>query len=162
MADTSELKSLGGKTDYKFTADSGLLESFPNPTGADKDNDMILVPFVMPNIEFTSLCPKTKQPDFARIEVLYVPDKKMVESKSLKLYFFSFRNHGAFHEECVNKIKEDLWDLLDPVYLRVIGDFTPRGGLAIKPLVQKYDCDEHAYTKIMGLVNQFDSKNLGI
>jgi 7-cyano-7-deazaguanine reductase len=83
--------------------------------------------------EFTSLCPKTSQPDFAKIFINYIADKKMVESKSLKLYLFSFRNHGDFHEDCVQKICDDLVRLIDPHYLEVVGEFTPRGGIAIYP-----------------------------
>lgn len=83
--------------------------------------------------EFTSLCPKTGQPDFATIYISYIPDKKIVESKSLKLYLFSFRNHGDFHEDCVNTIMDDLIKLLDPRYVEVWGKFTPRGGLSIDP-----------------------------
>lgn len=86
--------------------------------------------------EFTSLCPKTNQPDFARVFINYIADKKMVESKSLKLYLFSFRNHGDFHEDCIQKICDDLTKLMKPKYLEVIGEFTPRGGIAIYPFAQ--------------------------
>lgn len=83
--------------------------------------------------EFTSLCPMTGQPDFATIYISYVPDVKMVESKSLKLYLFSFRNHGDFHEDCVNIIMKDLIQLMEPKYIEVWGKFTPRGGISIDP-----------------------------
>ena len=83
--------------------------------------------------EFTSLCPITGQPDFAEIRISYLPDVKMVESKSLKLYLFSFRNHGDFHEDCVNIIMKDLIKLMDPKYIEVTGIFTPRGGISIYP-----------------------------
>ncbi|HWK22792.1 MAG TPA: preQ(1) synthase [Ureibacillus sp.] len=83
--------------------------------------------------EFTSLCPITGQPDFATMYISYIPDKKIVESKSLKLYLFSFRNHGDFHEDCVNIIMNDLINLLDPRYIEVWGKFTPRGGISIDP-----------------------------
>ena len=83
--------------------------------------------------EFTSLCPITGQPDFAEIRISYIPDVKMVESKSLKLYLFSFRNHGAFHEDCVNIIMKDLIRLMNPKYIEVTGLFTPRGGISIYP-----------------------------
>ena len=83
--------------------------------------------------EFTSLCPITGQPDFAAITISYVPDVKMVESKSLKLYLFSFRNHGDFHEDCVNIIMKDLIRLMEPKYIEVWGKFTPRGGISIDP-----------------------------
>ena len=83
--------------------------------------------------EFTSLCPITGQPDFATIYISYIPDQKIVESKSLKLYLFSFRNHGDFHEDCVNIIMNDLITLLNPRYIEVWGKFTPRGGISIDP-----------------------------
>ena len=83
--------------------------------------------------EFTSLCPITGQPDFANIIISYVPQERMVESKSLKLYLFSFRNHGSFHEDCVNIIMKDLIRLMDPKYIEVWGKFTPRGGISIDP-----------------------------
>ena len=83
--------------------------------------------------EFTSLCPKTNQPDFAKIYINYIPAQKLVESKSLKLYLFSFRNHGAFHEDCINVICKDLFRLLRPNFIEVIGEFSPRGGIAIWP-----------------------------
>ena len=78
--------------------------------------------------EFTSLCPITGQPDFATIYINYVPDERMVESKSLKLYLFSFRNHGDFHEDCVNIIMSDLIELLHPRYIEVWGKFLPAAG----------------------------------
>ena len=104
-----------------------LLEWFPNK---HPDNDYF-VKFNCP--EFTSLCPITGQPDFATIYISYIPDQKMVESKSLKLYLFSFRNHGDFHEDCVNIIMKDLIKLMEPKYIEVWGKFTPRGGISIDP-----------------------------
>ena len=83
--------------------------------------------------EFSSLCPMTGQPDFATIYISYVPDERLVESKSLKLYLFSFRNHGDFHEDCVNIIMKDLIKLMEPKYIEVWGKFLPRGGLSIDP-----------------------------
>lgn len=80
-------------------------------------------------------CPKTGQPDFAKVTISYIPRIKMVESKSLKLYLFSFRNHGDFHEDCMNIIKNDLVKLMNPKYLEVYGDFTSRGGICITPFV---------------------------
>ncbi len=98
-----------------------------------------LVSFLCP--EFTSLCPKTGQPDFAKILINYIPRERMVESKSLKLYLFSFRNHGDFHEDCVNIILNDLWELMDPRYIEVKGIFTPRGGIAIHPFANRGDAE---------------------
>lgn len=112
-----------------------ILETFDNK---HPDNEY-LVTFTCP--EFTSLCPKTGQPDFARIIINYIPRVKMVESKSLKLYLFSFRNHGDFHEDCVNIIMKDLVSLMDPRYLEVIGLFTPRGGISIYPFANYADAD---------------------
>jgi len=121
------LKSLGKKTEYIMDYSPELLESFENK---HQENDY-WVEFICP--EFTSLCPITGQPDFAEIRIKYIPDVRMVESKSLKLYLFSFRNHGDFHEDCVNKIMKDLIKLMDPKYIEVTGIFTPRGGIAIYP-----------------------------
>jgi len=123
-----EVTLLGsGETDYLFEYTPDVLEPIDN-LNADRDY------FVKLNCpEFTSLCPKTNQPDFATIYLSYIPDKKIVESKSLKLYLFSFRNHGAFHEDVVNIIMDDLIQLLDPRYIEVWGKFTPRGGISIDP-----------------------------
>lgn len=104
-----------------------ILEAFDNK---HPENEY-LVTFMCP--EFTSLCPMTGQPDFAKIIINYIPRVKMVESKSLKLYLFSFRNHGDFHEDCVNVILKDLVRLMDPKYIEVTGLFTPRGGISIYP-----------------------------
>jgi 7-cyano-7-deazaguanine reductase len=118
---------LGNKTEYKFGYDPSILEIFDNP---HPDNDY----WVRLNCpEFTSLCPITGQPDFAVIYINYIPDRRMVESKSLKLYLFSFRNHGAFHEDCVNIIMKDLVALMQPRYIEVLGEFSPRGGISIYP-----------------------------
>ncbi len=121
------LTLLGKKTEYKQDYAPEVLEAFNNK---HTDNDY-WVKFNCP--EFTSLCPITGQPDFATIIINYIPDIKMVESKSLKLYLFSFRNHGGFHEDCVNLIMKDLIKLMDPKYIEVLGIFTPRGGIAIHP-----------------------------
>ena len=122
------LQNLGNK-DTKYAMDYApeVLETFDNKH-PDRD---YFVKFNCP--EFTSLCPITSQPDFATIYISYIPDKKMVESKSLKLYLFSFRNHGDFHEDCVNIIMKDLIRLMDPKYIEVWGKFTPRGGISIDP-----------------------------
>ncbi len=115
------------KTAYPTDYAPQLLETFANK---HPDNDYF-VKFNCP--EFTSLCPVTGQPDFATIYISYVPNKLMVESKSLKLYLFSFRNHGDFHEDCINIIMKDLRNLLQPKYIEVWGKFLPRGGLSIDP-----------------------------
>lgn len=123
-----DITLLGNKgTKYEYSYDPDVLETFDNK---HPDNDYF-VKFNFP--EFTSLCPITGQPDFATIYISYVPNIKMVESKSLKLYLFSFRNHGDFHEDCMNIIMKDLIKLMDPKYIEVWGKFTPRGGISIDP-----------------------------
>ena len=121
--------SLLGNTEVEYPTDysPNMLERFVNK---HQGNDYF-VKFNCP--EFTSLCPLTKQPDFATIYISYVPDVYMVESKSLKLYLFSFRNHGDFHEDCMNIIMKDLIKLMEPKYIEVWGKFTPRGGISIDP-----------------------------
>ena len=114
-------------TKYAQDYDPSVLEAFVNK---HPDNDYF-VKFVCP--EFTSLCPMTGQPDFASIYISYVPDNLLVESKSLKLYLFSLRNHGDFHEDCVNIIMKDIIKLISPKYIEVWGKFTPRGGICIDP-----------------------------
>ena len=121
------LQSLGKKTEYLTDYAPQVLETFQNK---HPENDY-WVKFYCP--EFTSLCPITGQPDFAEIIIRYIPAERMVESKSLKLYLFSFRNHGDFHEDCVNIIMKDLKRLMEPKYIEVVGLFTPRGGIAIHP-----------------------------
>ena len=131
------LSHLGSQgTKYTTDYDPKLLEFFPNKN----PGKLQWVSFVC--TEFTSLCPLTGQPDFARIFINYIAADKMVESKALKLYLFSFRNHGDFHEDCVQKICNDLTALLQPKYLEVVGEFTPRGGIAIFPFASSYD--EHS------------------
>ena len=122
-----QLSLLGNKCSYKATYAPEVLEAFDNK---HPEHDY-WVRFNCP--EFTSLCPITGQPDFAEIRIGYIPDRKMVESKSLKIYLFSFRNHGAFHEDCVNIILKDLIQLMDPKYIEVTGLFLPRGGISIHP-----------------------------
>ncbi len=126
--DSDNLQLLGNQnTVYYSDYNPGILETFENK---HPSNDYF-VKFNCP--EFTSLCPITGQPDFATITISYVPNVNMVESKSLKLYLFSFRNHGDFHEDCINIIMKDLITLMDPKYIEVWGKFTPRGGISIDP-----------------------------
>ena len=124
-----DLQKLGSPTEYKSDYAPEVLETFENQ---HPDNDY-WVRFNCP--EFTTLCPITGQPDFAELRISYIPDKRMVESKSLKLYLFSFRNHGDFHEDCVNTIMKDLVKLMAPKYIEVTGFFVPRGGISIYPFV---------------------------
>lgn len=117
------------KTVYADRYRPSVLETFVNK---HSDTDY-WVTFTCP--EFTSLCPVTGQPDFATITIQYVPGRTMVESKSLKLYLFGFRNRGDFHEDCVNVILKDLRALMEPKYIEVWGRFMPRGGISIDPYV---------------------------
>ncbi|MFU0790563.1 MAG: preQ(1) synthase [Virgibacillus proomii] len=114
-------------TNYTFDYTPEVLEVFDNK----HPNSDYFVKFNCP--EFTTLCPKTMQPDFGTVYISYIPDKKMVESKSLKLYLISFRNHGDFHEDSINIIMNDLIHVMDPRYIEVWGKFTPRGGISIDP-----------------------------
>ena len=133
---------------YSANYNPDVLETFPNK---HPENEY-LVTFNCP--EFTTLCPKTGQPDFGHIYISYIPREKMVESKSLKLYLFSFRNHGDFHEDCVNIIMKDLVKLMDPKYLEVTGYFMPRGGISIYPFANYAD-EAHQELKKQRLLEQF-------
>ena len=117
------------KTDYKDDYSPEVLEAFVNKHA---DNDYVVS---LDAYEFTSKCPKTGQPDFAKVVISYIPNELMVESKSLKLYLFSFRNRGDFHEDCMNIIMKDLINLMNPKYIEVKGIFSPRGGISIFPFV---------------------------
>ena len=141
--------SLLGNQKVKYPTDYApeMLESFKNK---HPENEY-LVTFHCP--EFTSLCPKTGQPDFGTIIINYIPRVEMVESKSLKLYLFSFRNHGDFHEDCVNIIMKDLVRLLDPRYIEVIGEFMPRGGISICPFANYGDVDHQEMVRERLLAN---------
>lgn len=126
---------------YPADYNPSLLETFENK---HPENEYV-VTFDCP--EFTTLCPKTGQPDFGHIYISYIPRHKMVESKSLKLYLFSFRNHGDFHEDCVNIIMKDLFALMDPKYIEVRGVFMPRGGISIYPFANMGDSEHQDYVK---------------
>ena len=131
----NELKNLGKQIDYTFDYKPEILEAIPNKNPARNY-------FVKLNCEeFTCVCPVTHQPDFAALKIRYIPDEKLVESKSLKLYLTSFRNVGIFHEEVVNRIADDLIKLLQPRYLEIEGNFKVRGGISIEPFVN-YGCGE--------------------
>lgn len=119
-----------GETSYPECYTPEVLEAFDN----SHPEQIYEVTLDCP--EFTSLCPITGQPDFGRIVIRYSPERKLVESKSLKIYLFSFRNHGAFHESCVNMIARDLFDLMRPRWIEVEGRFNARGGIAIRPKVR--------------------------
>ncbi len=127
-----KLKKLGKKTEYVYEYDPSLLERFENKF----PGHIYWVSLNCP--EFTTLCPITGQPDFATIYIQYIPENWLVESKSLKLYLFSFRNAKGFHEDTINKIADDLFKLLEPYYIEVYGEFNPRGGISIDPFVQRF------------------------
>ena len=146
--------TLLGNTGVKYPTSYSpeVLETFVNKHPGRE----YLVTFTCP--EFTSLCPKTGQPDFAKILITYIPRERMVESKSLKLYLFSFRNHGDFHEDCVNIILNDLVALMDPRYIEVKGIFTPRGGIANHPFANWGDSDHTdlvAQRRLAAIPNDF-------
>ena len=129
-----ELKFLGKNTNYEFEYNKELLDCFDNKL----TNDILVK---LEAFEFTTLCPITGQPDYAKIYVSYVPNKLIVESKSLKLYLNSFRNKGNFHEQVIDVILNDLKDKLSPKYLEVYGLFASRGGISINPFVNYAEPD---------------------
>ncbi len=126
MPKKREFKLLG----QKLNKPSKILETFPNKA---KGRNYIVE---LTTDEFTCLCPITGQPDFARITIRYIPDARIVESKSLKFYLWSFRNEGCFHEHIVNVILDDLVAALKPVWCEVVGNFNARGGIAINVTAQ--------------------------
>lgn len=117
---------LGQKTQYELDKpDLKILEAVDNP----HQDTNYAIRFACP--EFTSICPITGQPDFAKLVIDYVPDEKIVESKALKLYLFAYRNHGAFHEDCTVQIAKDIIACINPKWLRIGGYWYPRGGIPI-------------------------------
>lgn len=133
-----ELKSLGSKkTTYQYTEPSkDGLETFPNPHPANSYE------VVLATNEFTSLCPKTGQPDFASIEIRYIPNQRCVETKSLKLYLFAFRQYGAFMEDLTNKILNDLVSVLHPKEITITGSFASRGGITLNVTTKWSELDD--------------------
>jgi 7-cyano-7-deazaguanine reductase len=124
---SEHLTQLGRQTEWPRSPDEARVEWVPNPT-------LYVVRFTCP--EFTSICPMTGQPDFAHLVIDYVPKERLVESKSLKLFLGSFRNHGAFHEDCSLIIAKRLQEVLDPIWLRLGGYWYPRGGMPIDVFYQ--------------------------
>jgi 7-cyano-7-deazaguanine reductase len=122
-----------GEMNYPTKPDVSIFETFKN---GNPQRDYWIT---FETDEFTSLCPITGQPDFARITIEYIPDQLCVESKSLKLYLFSFRNEGSFYEDVTNRIYSDLFELLKPRHLIVVGDFTARGGIRSSVRVDSAD-----------------------
>ena len=143
---TGDITKLGQPTEYRYeNPEASILESFPN---GDPGSAWVVG---LDCLEFTSLCPITGQPDWGRIHIHYVPGARCVESKSLKLYLGAYRNHGSFHEDCVNRIADDLVEAVAPRILRVFGDFRPRGGIAIRPLAMRFAPDLTDADRLAGL-----------
>lgn len=130
---TSELTQLGKSSEIPESPETATLERVPDP----HPDTFYTTRFTCP--EFTSICPVTGQPDFAHLVIDYVPDKWLVESKSLKLYLTSFRNHGAFHEDCTVAIGKRINELLNPHWIRIGGYWYPRGGIPIDIFWQSGD-----------------------
>jgi len=143
--DPKNLTQLGGKTELPASPDEAVLERVPNP----HKGETYLVRFAAP--EFTSLCPVTGQPDFAHLVIDYVPGDWLVESKSLKLFLGSFRNHGAFHEDCTLAIGKRLVDAMDPKWLRIGGYWYPRGGIPIDVFWQTGEAPEGLWVPDQGV-----------
>jgi 7-cyano-7-deazaguanine reductase len=139
------VNQLGQQTPLPANPEAAVLERVANP----HPDTHYVARFTQP--EFTSLCPVTGQPDFAHLVIDYVPDKWIVESKSLKLYLASFRNHGAFHEDCTVAIGKRIADLLQPQYLRIGGYWYPRGGMPIDVFWQTGTLPESAWLPDQGV-----------
>jgi 7-cyano-7-deazaguanine reductase len=144
---TQNLTNLGKQSQIPSEPSIDILESVANPH-IDTDYS---IRFTCP--EFTSICPITSQPDFAHITLDYVPNELIVESKSLKLYLFSYRNHGAFHEDCTISIAKDIIKTIAPKWLRIVGIWYPRGGIPIDIFYQTGKEPEDI------LIPQIDFKN---
>ena len=145
MAYTEHLTQLGQKADLAASPDKATLEIIPNP----HKGTVYTIRFVCP--EFTSLCPVTGQPDFAHLVIDYIPDASIVESKSLKLFLHSYRNHGDFHEACTVGIGKRLVDAMKPTWLRIGGYWYPRGGIPIDVFFQHGNLPEGAWVPDQGV-----------
>jgi 7-cyano-7-deazaguanine reductase len=149
MSDSSNnelnLSQLGSHSETPASPDEAILECVPNP----HPGTHYLARFTVP--EFTSVCPVTGQPDFAHLVIDYIPDQLMVESKSLKLYLSSFRNHGAFHEGCTIEIAKRLEQVLSPIWLRIGGYWYPRGGIPIDVFYQSGGAPEGVWIPEQGV-----------
>ena len=139
------LTQLGQPVALPQSPDAAMLEAVANP----RSGDLYLVRFTCP--EFTSLCPITAQPDFAHLVIDYVPDARLVESKSLKLFLGSFRNHGAFHEDCTVMIAERIVEATAPKWLRIGGYWYPRGGIPIDVFYQTGPAPEGLWVPEQGV-----------
>ncbi|NKC22159.1 NADPH-dependent 7-cyano-7-deazaguanine reductase QueF [Ochrobactrum oryzae] len=143
----SDLKQLGSNASIPQNPEDAILERVINPQAGTA----YCVRFTAP--EFTSLCPMTGQPDFAHLVIDYVPGQWLVESKSLKLFLFSFRNHGAFHEDCTVTVGKRLVDLLEPEWLRIGGYWYPRGGIPIDVFFQTGATPQDVWIPEQGVAN---------
>jgi len=141
----SGLTQLGQNASLPDSPEKAVLETVPNPQGDVR----YMVRFVAP--EFTSLCPLTGQPDFAHLVIDYVPKDRLVESKSLKLFLGSFRNHGAFHEDCTVSIARRLVEAMQPEWLRIGGYWYPRGGIPIDVFYQSGPAPEGVWIPDQGV-----------
>ncbi|MEM5518700.1 preQ(1) synthase [Henriciella sp. AS95] len=143
----SGLDQLGGSNAIPASPEEAKLERVENPHA----DTLYLARFTAP--EFTSLCPVTGQPDFAHLVIDYAPGPWLVESKSLKLYLTSFRNHGAFHEDCTVAIGKRLAELLEPKWLRISGYWYPRGGIPIDVFWQTGGVPDGLYVPDTGVAS---------
>jgi len=142
---TETLGQLGQMVEAPASPDAAVLETVANPqAGID-----FVARFTAP--EFTSLCPVTGQPDFAHLVIDYIPKKRLVESKSLKLYLTSFRNHGAFHEDCTLSIAQKILAAAKPKWLRIGGYWYPRGGIPIDVFYQTGDAPKGVWIPEQGV-----------
>lgn len=146
MVDVYEnLSQLGQDVGIPENPDEAVLEQAPNP----HNGDLYLVRLTAP--EFTSICPLTSQPDFAHLVIDYAPSEWILESKSLKLFLGSFRNHGAFHEDCTVSVGKRIVDAISPLWLRISGYWYPRGGIPIDVFWQTGDVPEGLYLPDTGV-----------
>lgn len=133
------LRALGQKTEIPGKPDVSILEAVPNP----HKTDQFAARFTCP--EFSSLCPVTGQPDYATFVIDYVPKEALLESKSLKLYLFAYRNHRGFHEACSTRIARDIFLTIDPYWLRLVGYWNARGGIPIDVFIEIGDQPDHVF-----------------
>ncbi|BBD08655.1 preQ(1) synthase [Desulfovibrio ferrophilus] len=153
---TNHLKTLGqgGQTEYQLEGPhSGILETFPNNFPGR--------PYIV-NVEFpeyTSLCPMTGQPDFGTIIMEYVPDQRIVESKSFKLYMFAYRNHQSFMETIANTMLDDFVKALDPLWCRVKGLFSPRGATTLHVFAEHFKVDAPNIAEVRSVVSEWKREN---
>jgi 7-cyano-7-deazaguanine reductase len=140
-----DLTMLGKDTPMPHEPSVSILEKVENPQSAVDYH----IRFTCP--EFTSICPKTGQPDFAHLVIDYIPRLSIVESKSLKLYLHSYRNHGAFHEDCTVQIARDIVSVIEPLWLRIGGFWYPRGGIPIDVFYQTGKQPDYVWVPDMGV-----------